>query len=150
MIQCRLYSERYVVISQRGHFPDRGTVSWERLEREPLCLLNEEMQNRRILDMAARLRHVALSPRITANSFLTICAHLRSGNWVSVVPETLPRLYGLGDDFEVHRITDDDTVHTIGLAVPNRQSMAKMTQALYSTIVNSDLAKVFAEANPGV
>lgn len=147
VVQHPLYVERYVAISKRGHFPDQGTVSWQRLEHEPLCLLNEEMQNRRILDAAAQRNQVTLNPRITANSFLTICAHLQHGGWVSVVPETLLKLYGLGDDFDVHRIGRDDTRHTIGLAVPDRQPMAIMTHALYSTVLNSDLAEAFATAN---
>lgn len=150
VVQCPLYVERYVVISKRGHFPDSGSVPWQRLEHEPLCLLNEEMQNRRILDAAARRNRVTLKPRITANSFLTISAHLQHGGWVSVVPETLLKLYGLGADFDVHRIGRDDTMHTIGLAVPERRPMAKMTRALFSTVVDSDLAAVFAKANPGV
>ncbi|MEM7057635.1 MAG: LysR family transcriptional regulator [Pseudomonadota bacterium] len=147
VVQCPLYVERYVVISKRCHFPDAGSVPWERLEHEPLCLLNEDMQNRRILDRAAMRNQVTLKPRITANSFLTICAHLQHGGWISVVPETLLKLYGLGDEFDVHRIGNDDTRHTIGLAVPDRQPMAKMTHALYSAVFNSDLAGAFARAN---
>ncbi|MEM8992619.1 MAG: LysR family transcriptional regulator [Pseudomonadota bacterium] len=150
VIQSPLYIERYVVVSKRGHFPDGGTVPWQRLEHEPLCLLNEEMQNRRILDAAAHRNKVSLKAKITANSFLTICAHLRRGGWVSIVPETLLTLYGLEEDFDVHRIASDETRHTIGLAVPDRQPMAKMARALFAAVSNSDLADAFARANPSV
>lgn len=146
VIQFPLYVERYVVISKRGHFPDEGSVPWQRLEQEPLCLLNEEMQNRRILDAAAARNRVTLDAQITANSFLTVCAHLRHGNWVSIVPETLLPLYGLEDDFDVHRIAQDATKHTIGLVVPDRQPMAKMTRALFSAVFDSDLGAAFAGA----
>ncbi|MEM6482294.1 MAG: LysR family transcriptional regulator [Pseudomonadota bacterium] len=148
VIQLPLYVERYVVISKRGHFAAPGPVPWERLEREPLCLLNEDMQNRRILDGAARRSHVNLHPQVTANSFLTICAHLRRGGWVSIVPETLPALYGLEHEFDIHRITGDRTTQTIGLVVPDRQPMARITHALFSAVLKSNLPDAFAKAYP--
>ena len=146
VIQFPLYIERYVVISRCGYFPDKGTVPWQRLENEPLCLLNEDMQNRRILDAAAKRNQITLNAQVTANSFLTICAHLRRGQWVSIVPETLLPLYGLKDEFDIHRITQDTTKHTIGLVVPDRQPMSKMTRALFASVFNSDLANAFKEA----
>ncbi|MEM8773633.1 MAG: LysR family transcriptional regulator [Pseudomonadota bacterium] len=150
VIQLPLYVERYVVIAKRGYFSDKGPVPWQRLEREPLCLLNEEMQNRRILDAAAKRNHATLKPQITANSFLTVCAHLRRGAWISIVPETLPSLYGLEGEFDIHRISGDATTQTIGLVVPDRQPMAKMTHALFSAVLKSSLAEDFAAAHPGV
>ncbi|MEM6588676.1 MAG: LysR family transcriptional regulator [Pseudomonadota bacterium] len=150
VIQFPLYVERYIVISRRGHFPDEGTVPWQRLEKEPLCLLNEDMQNRRILDAAARRNQVTLQAQVTANSFLTVCAHIRHGGWISIVPETLLPLYGLEDQFDVHRIAGDDTRHTIGLALPDRQPMAKMTRAVFDAVFASDLADTFAKANLGL
>lgn len=150
VIQFPLYVERYIVISKRGHFRDQGSVPWERLESEPLCLLNAEMQNRRILDAAAKRNRVTLDARVTANSFLTVCAHIRHGGWVSIVPETLPPLYGLEDAFDIHRIAGDETRQTIGLAVPDRQPMAKMTRALFDAVLASDLSDAFARSNPGV
>lgn len=150
VIQLPLYVERYVVISKRGHFTDPGPVPWQRLEREPLCLLNQEMQNRRILDAAAKRCQAELTPQITANSFLTVCAHLRRGGWISIVPETLPSLYGLETEFDIHRITGDRTTQTVGLVVPDRQPMSKTTNALFSTVLKSSLADDFAKANPQV
>ncbi|MEM6759517.1 MAG: LysR family transcriptional regulator [Pseudomonadota bacterium] len=150
VIQFPLYVERYVVISKRGHFRDQGTVPWQRLENEPLCLLNADMQNRRILDAAARRNQVSLDAQVTANSFLTVCAHIRHGGWVSIVPETLLPLYGLEEQFDVHRIAGDSTRHTIGLALLDRQPMAKMTRAVFDAVFASDLADSFAKANAAI
>lgn len=139
-----LYHEHYVVISKRGHFLDDKPVSWKRLQNEPLCLLGPEMQNRRILDQAATSHGATLTPQITANSYLTIFAHLLRGGWVSIVPTTLPELYELGEQFELRQISDDTTSHAIGLVVPDRQPMAKMTHALFSAVLKSSLSDEIA------
>lgn len=144
VIQLPLYVERYVVISKKGHFKDGGTVPWQRLEQEPLCLLGEEMQHRRILDAAAKKNRATLVPQVTSNSFLTVCAHLRHGGWVSIVPHTLPTLYGLEDAFDVHQITGEQTTQTIGFVVPDRQPMSKITRAAFSAVMKSDLADKLA------
>ena len=150
VIELPLYVERYIVISRRNHFPDKATVPWERLEKEPLCLLSEDMQNRRILDAAARRNNVSLEAQVTANSFLTVCAHIRHGGWVSIVPAKLLPLYGLEDQFDIHRIAGDDTRNTIGLALSDRQPMAKMTRALFEAVSTSDLSKAFDTISPDI
>ncbi|MEM7120242.1 MAG: LysR family transcriptional regulator [Pseudomonadota bacterium] len=138
-----LYRERYIVISRRGHFRDNAPVSWQRLEAEPLCLLGPEMQNRRILDEAAQRHGATLNPQVTANSYLTLFAHLLRGGWVSIVPTTLPELYGLDSQFERHEIADETTSQAIGLVVPDRQPMARMTHALFSAVLKSNMAGAF-------
>ncbi|MEM7169408.1 MAG: LysR family transcriptional regulator [Pseudomonadota bacterium] len=136
--QVPLYRERYVVISRRGHFRDHKPVPWGCLEKEPLCLLGPEMQNRRILDAAALRQGATLRPQITANSYLTIFAHLLSGKWVSIVPASLSEVYRLDDLLDCHQIADETTSQAIGLVVPDRQPMAKMTHAIFSAILMSN------------
>ena len=145
-----LYRERYVVISKRGHFDDEDPVTWKRLENEPLCLLGPEMQNRRILDEAARRHDATLDPHITANSYLTIFAHLLRGGWISIVPTTVPELYGLGTQLEVRPIADETTSQAIGLVVPDRQPMAKMTHAVYTAVLKSNLSEDFRRISPAL
>lgn len=142
-IQMPLYHEHYVVISKHGHFPNDQPLRWSQLQQEPLCLLGSKMQNRRILDAAARRNGAILEPQITANSYSTICAHLRRGGWISIVPEALPYLYGLGAGFDLHQIDDEGASHKIGLVVPDRRPMARMTHALMSAVTRSAFAKKF-------
>ena len=136
-----LYRERYVAISKRGHFGAEKPISWQHLEKEPLCLLGPEMQNRRILDEAAKRHGAILNPQVTANSYLTVFAHVLRGGWVSIVPTTLPELYELESQFELRQIADETTSHAIGLVVPDRQPMAKMTHALFSAFLGSNIAQ---------
>lgn len=143
-----LYSEHYVVIAKRGYFQDENPISWKTLEEQPLCLLGPDMQNRRILDEAAKRHGATLTPQVTANSFLTIFAHVLRGAWISVVPTTLPELYGLGSEFELRRIADETTSHAIGFVVPDRQPMAKMTHALFSAVLQSTMAIDLSRMHP--
>lgn len=145
-----LYREYYVVISRRGHFPDGKPVSWKRLAKEPLCLLGPEMQNRRILDQAAKRHGAALNAQVTANSYLTIFSHLQRGGWVSVVPTTLPELYEIGSRFELRPLAGKPFSQSIGLVVPDRQPMAKMTHALFSAVLNSGLPEDMSRMSPQV
>ncbi|MEM6464189.1 MAG: LysR family transcriptional regulator [Pseudomonadota bacterium] len=145
-----LYREHYVIISKRGHFGSKDAVSWKKLEKEPLCLLGPEMQNRRILDEAARRHGATLRPQVTANSYLTIFAHLLRGGWISIVPTTLPELYGLGRQFELRRIADETASQAIGLVVPDRQPMAKMTHALFSAVLKSDMPEDFLRSRNSI
>ncbi|MEM9602869.1 MAG: LysR family transcriptional regulator [Pseudomonadota bacterium] len=144
-----VFVERDVVLAARGHFTSEKPVSWRQLAREPLCLLNRDMQNRRILDAAARRHRVALSPGITANSFLALSTLVQRGGWVSVVPETLLGRLGAPEDFDVRPIANDTNRHAIGLVVPDRQPMSKLTRAVFSAVFNSDIAQAFdAEQTP--
>ena len=46
-----LYRERYVLLTAAdGPFADHAEVAWAEAARTPLCLLTEDMQNRRIVD----------------------------------------------------------------------------------------------------
>lgn len=139
-----LYKEQYVAISRTGYFTDDKPLTWKQLEQEPLCLLGPQMQNRRILDQAAERNGVKLTPRVAANSYLTILAHLLRGGWVSIIPSTLTGLYGLEGHFELREIADNAKSQAIGLVVPDRRPMAKMTHALFSAILKSDLAATLA------
>jgi DNA-binding transcriptional LysR family regulator len=135
-----LYRERYVfVASRRHHLAERRTITWTEAAAEPLCLLGEDMQNRRILDKLAKSLHLAIRPKIVCDSFLAICSHLRHGEWASIVPHTF--FYVLGDAADLVMIDLIDPAHSqaIGLVLSDRDPLSPMAGALLDAIAGVDL-----------
>lgn len=135
-----LYRERSVVIAHRDRFSDDAPVGWPTIRNGPLCLLSTDMQNRRILDAIAERHGAPLRPSVTSNSFLAICAHLRTGNWISVVPHILPHVFGLTPDLATWEIAGETPTQCLGLVTSDRRPTARMTKALFDLVAKSDLA----------
>ena len=75
-----LYRERYVLLTAAdGPFADHAEVAWAEAARTPLCLLTEDMQNRRIVDELFQEAGARPRPVIETNSISTLYAHTRDG-----------------------------------------------------------------------
>jgi DNA-binding transcriptional LysR family regulator len=97
VVRLPLYAERYVLAVDRNHpLARRRSVSWATAFSERLCLLSDDMQNRRIIDAVAQSLELTAAPTVTANSFLALLSNLRHGGWASIVPHTLFYLLGGG------------------------------------------------------
>ncbi|HZC18030.1 MAG TPA: LysR family transcriptional regulator [Caulobacteraceae bacterium] len=141
-----LYTERYVFVTGHGHAQAaRKTISWAEAADERLCLLSEDMQNRRILNNVAAAAGIALTPTVTSNSFLALFAHLRQGGWSSIVPHTFS--YLLGDARELVAI-ELEPAHTqvVGLVLSNRDPPAPMASALLASVMDIDVELAFGAA----
>jgi DNA-binding transcriptional LysR family regulator len=140
-----LYRERYKLVVPKGHpLAARAAVSWQEAASERLCLLNQTMQNRRIIDRLTTSIGLAVHPTVTSNSFLAVCAHLRSGDWVSIVPHSF--FHVLGDQPELVSIDIVDPVHSeaVGLVVSDREPRAPMVTALLAAALETDIESAFA------
>ncbi len=136
VIRLPLYRERYVFAAHRSHpLANRSQVSWREAAEQRLCLLGDEMQNRRILDKVAASIGVTIAPEIRSNSFLAVCSHLRHGEWASIMPHTFH--YLLGGSPEIVALDLTDPAHEqqqIGLVQPDRQPLSPMATALAASL----------------
>jgi DNA-binding transcriptional LysR family regulator len=142
-----LYIERYVFVTRRGHpLATRETVTWAEAADERLCLLSEDMQNRRILNNLSAGIGITLTPTVTSNSFLALFSHLRQGGWSSIMPHTFS--YLLGDARELVAIALVDPVHTqaVGLVLSNRDPPAPMASALLASVMDINVELEFDAA----
>ena len=135
-----LYRERYVVVARRDRFSGNAPIDWRTIVDCPLCLLGTDLQNRRILDSIARIHGVSLKPAVVSNSYLAICSHLRRGDWISVVPHTLPYVFGLAPELAAYEIAGCPPAQSLGVVTPNRRPLAKMTNALFDVVARADIA----------
>lgn len=139
-----LYRERYKLAVPRSHpFADRQSVTWAEAARERLCLLSQEMQNRRIIDRLTGSIGLAVHPTIVSNSFLAVCAHLRHGGWASIVPHSF--FHVLAGQSDLVGIDLVEPVHSeaVGLVISDRQPRSPMAAALMAAALEADVEAAF-------
>lgn len=135
VVRLPLYRERYVFAAHRTHpLANRGKVSWREAAGQRLCLLGDEMQNRRIIDKVAASIGVTIAPEIRSNSFLAVCSHLRHGEWASIMPHTFQYLLGGSPEIVVLDLVEPAHEQQIGLVQSDRQPLSPMATALAASL----------------
>jgi DNA-binding transcriptional LysR family regulator len=135
-----LYRERYAFVVNRDHsLAARATVTWAEASAERLCLLSEDMQNRRILDKLAASIGVAIKPTVVSNSFLGVCSHLRHGEWASIVPHSFFYVFGEAPDLACLDLVDPIHTQSIGLVLSDREPPSPMASALLAALKGVDI-----------
>jgi DNA-binding transcriptional LysR family regulator len=145
-----LYRERYFLYtSVNGPFHGRSSVSWREAADTPLCLLTPDMQNRRILNGHFRDAGAAPRPSVETNSVITLCAHLRSGQWSSVLPQTFLSLFGDPSDLRVIPMVEPEVSHSVGLVVPDREPLTPSARHLVRLASRPDVLSGVDRATDG-
>jgi len=136
-----LYRERYFLFTP----PDSPLAGldlapWRSVADLPLCLLTPDMQNRRILNSHFASAGVSPEAVIETDSVLALWAHLQTGGWSSVLPQTLLSLFGTPERLRVVPMEDTDGGQMVGLAVPDREPLTPSARALATVAAQGDLA----------
>ena len=128
-----LYTERYRLVTARAApLGEREAVSWAELGGLPLCLLTPDMQNRRIMD---RLMHGAgadAQPTLESNSLIALLAHVQTGQWASVLPESVVNTLGIAAGLRSIAIVEPAASYQVGLILPHHEPVPLLTAALLS------------------
>ena len=128
-----LYDEEYrLLTSPHGLLGNRDEVSWAEVGRVPLCLLTPAMQNRRIIDKLLRGAGVEPAPMLESNSMIVLFAHVRTGQWASIMPAKLAESLGLTDSVRAIPIVEPSAAHSVGLVFPDRDVTTPLVSALVS------------------
>jgi DNA-binding transcriptional LysR family regulator len=144
-----LYRERYVMITRdAARFAGRRVITWAEAARERLCLLSEDMQNRRIINKVAASVGLTIRPTIVSNSFLGVCSHVRHGGWAGIVPHTFLHLFGPAQDIIALDLIDPAHSESIGLVLSDRDPQSPMASALLASTLETDLAKAMTMSLP--
>ena len=84
VLSVPLHHEQYLFVARKGgSFDDIKVISWTEAASQPLCLLHQGMQYRRILDREFANRGLSVSPRAIADSHLTTLSLVQSGDFAS-------------------------------------------------------------------
>jgi DNA-binding transcriptional LysR family regulator len=130
-----LYQERYTLLVHADS-PTAACdrLGWAEIGGEPLCLLTEDMQNRRIVDRhlaEAAAEHAAgpgPGPRLESNSMIALVAHVARGGWASVLPERMAALFAA--DPRLRAVPIEGGGHAVGLVAPRRSPHTPVVEAL--------------------
>jgi DNA-binding transcriptional LysR family regulator len=145
-----LYRERYIFVTRHGGAHEgRSSITWKEATRERLCLLSEDMQNRRIINKIAESQGVVIDPTVVGNSFLNILAHLRKGGWSSIVPHIFSFIIGESPDLMKLDLVEPVHSQSIGLVFSDRDPLPPMASALVTILASADFERDLAEAMAG-
>ncbi len=138
-----LYQERYLLLTPAaGALGQQATVTWREAASVPLCLLTPDMQGRRIIDGYFRQAGVAVQPSVETNSLITVCSHLRTGGWSSVMPHTILYLVGELEGTRAIPLVEPEAAETVGLIAPERNPLPPVTAALFEVLGGGEIAGV--------
>jgi len=130
MLAAPLHHEQYRFIARRGTgFDDRSSISWDEAATLPLCLLHQGMQYRRILDREFTQRGLSVSPAVIADSYISVFSLVRSGAFMSIVPDGYARLMQGMDWCQYLDLKPVAAVRRVGLVVVNRDPLGTMARA---------------------
>ena len=139
-----LYREQYVLMVRKGHpLSKQKAVTWKEAAAERLCLLSEDMQNRRILNKLTASIGISLNPQVVSNSFLALFSHLRHGEWASIVPHSFAYVFSGNPDLITIDLVEPVHSQVIGLVLSNREPLSPMAGALLTSFKGADLEREF-------
>ena len=126
-----LYLERYLfATAQGGPLAGRAQISWREAAGQRLCLLSDDMQNRRILNAVFEQQQLDFRPDVVANSFLAVLSQLRTGAWSSIVPHSFGHLFGEQRDVALIPLVEPMHRQSVGLVTSDREPAPPMARAL--------------------
>jgi DNA-binding transcriptional LysR family regulator len=135
-----LYRERYLFVTHvDGPLAQSDAVTWREAANENLCLLQESMQNRRVLNNLARSLGLSLNPTVTSDSFLAVCSHVCSGEWSSIIPHTFSYIFAGCKDLSLIELIEPEHSQAIGLVTSDRDPLSPLAQALLHCAARVDL-----------
>lgn len=126
----RIYDEHYVLlVAPESPLAKRDQVTWAEAGRLPLCLLTPDMQNRRLIDRHLEDAGVKQTPTLESNSMLVLYAHVRSGEWASILPSRLAETLDRPSRLRSISLVKPTVTHKIGLVVTKREPHSPLVAA---------------------
>jgi DNA-binding transcriptional LysR family regulator len=144
-------AEEYMLLTpEDGVFARRDRVSWSEAAAVPLCLLTENMQNRRIIDGIFRSVGAKPSPSVETNSIFNLVSHVNAGPWSAIVPRQLLRFFGIPAGTCAIDLVDPVVTRTIGLVMSDREPPSPLARNLFAIAWPSDIGANILPPGPGV
>jgi DNA-binding transcriptional LysR family regulator len=138
-----LYEECYWLVTPRTIGTERKTITWEEASALPLCLMTDDMQARRILDMHFREAGVVVRPSFETSSPLVLMSLLRTGRWSTILPTTFLHLVDTTRTLRAIALVEPDVRHVIGLVLAEREPLRPLAHALLQIAKRHDIGAAF-------
>ncbi|MCP5156662.1 MAG: LysR family transcriptional regulator [Ectothiorhodospiraceae bacterium] len=135
-----LYAERYILLTPRdGPFQGRERVTWREIADTPLCLLTPDMQNRRILDAIFAGVGRRANAHAETNSVMTLCSHIRTGRWSSVLARNFLWVFGTPPDMLALPIHEPQCSFSVGVVYRRQDPVPPAVRAFVACARDVDI-----------
>lgn len=125
-----LYEEKYVLlVAGDSPLAKRDQVTWAEAGKLPLCLLTRDMQNRRLIDRHLADAGVTQTPTLESNSMIVLYAHVRTGEWASILPARLAEALDRPSRLKPIALMQPTVTHKIGLIATRREPHSPLVAA---------------------
>jgi len=131
LLTIPLWQENHVLLTPAGGpFEGRDNVTWQETVQLPLCLLSQDMQNRKTIDAVFKQLGCPVRPTLETNSIISMLAHVCSGAWSAILPRSVLDLIGVPAGVQLLPLTEPAVVWATGLVVPQRDPRPPIVDAL--------------------
>lgn len=147
LVVTPLYAERHVLIASSALVSGQPEIiSWSDALGLPMCLLNNGMRGRQLIDEALAVHALAVRPQLETDSIVVLLAHVSTGRWASIVP--LPWLQVLNPPAgtRVLRLENPAVTAQVVLVTSSSQPGSVLTRALIRTAESADMDAVLSIA----
>ncbi|MFE7420286.1 LysR family transcriptional regulator [Rhodococcus sp. NPDC057529] len=138
LVVTPLYEEQQVLIAGRellsGH---SGTISWSDALQLPMCLLNGGMRGRQLIDDALATQNLTVTPQVETDSIVALLAHVGTGRWATIVPQTWLRTLRPPAGARTLRLDGPSVTARIALVTSAVEPGSVLTRAVLTTAQNA-------------
>ena len=125
-----LYREHYcLLIAAADPVAARPSLRWAEIPDVPLCLLGQDMQNRRIIDAKFRAVGRVANPALESNAIMLLLSHVQTGAWASILPTALIQPFDLPPTICLIPIEEGGESPLVGLIYPQREPLTPLVAA---------------------
>ena len=143
-----LFTERYVLVAGDQVSLPRE-LSWADVAELPLCLLSQDMQNRRMLDEIFARSGAKPEIVVESNAIRILIAEALSGRAFSIMPlSALPTPYA-GARLRIHTIIPEHRAD-VSLIRLKREKQPPLSEAAWRLAANIDLQKTLDQPLAGI
>jgi DNA-binding transcriptional LysR family regulator len=140
-----LYEEQYVLLASGEHLvPASPTVTWAEAAQLPLALLTPDMRFRQVINDAFENCGAVATPQVETDSVASLCAHVATGTWASVVPHTWLNAMPLAGGTRAVRLVEPDARAQISVAIHAATPGSVAAKAFLNVVAGLSLDEVFA------
>jgi DNA-binding transcriptional LysR family regulator len=142
-----LYGERQVLITSGTLLTSQvDAISWAEALELPLCLLNQGMRGRQVLDEVLSGHGLEVAPQLETDSVAALYAHVGTGRWASIVPEPWTRTLRPPSGTRVLSLDNPEVRSRIVLVTGAEEPGSVLARALVETAQLLHLDELFSHA----
>ena len=141
-----LYRERYLLLTTQPTVAD-VPVSWREAASLPLCLLSDDMQNRRIIDGIFQSVGVSPRPIVETDSVSTLFSHVRDGDLSTIVAQSWLHLFDLPPRLRVVPLVEPEASRAVGLVTLDRDPEPLLARAFAALADGIDVEALLEAAS---